>query len=213
MWFRRQRVTSVCHRWRLFNLCLCCCRWSSWELCAEMLWTTVTSQKTARATPARWAWAPPPHWSSKLNAGPRSTSKFEVCFVFCSVHPTCTKWMATRVKKTRWDVQLMLISCGVIFLKKAKQRLQFSRMSPDRGAASMDGAKPKTDSANTFGEKVSANGNCTDRSERASAGVTLNVLCVALRGNRGWKVLLREAEHRRDGERKLRQGQGHLDPV
>lgn len=57
--FRRRMGTSVWHSWRLFDLCLCCCRWSSWELCAEMRWTTVTSQKTARETPARWAWASP----------------------------------------------------------------------------------------------------------------------------------------------------------
>lgn len=70
--------------------------------------------------------------------------------------------------------------------RKAKQQLQFCTcMSLNRGAALMEGAKPKTDSANTFGEKVSANANCMDGSEPASPGIIHNVLCVALRGNGG----------------------------
>lgn len=42
-------------------ICLVCWyRWSSGELCAEMRWMTVTSQKSAWAIPARWARIFPP---------------------------------------------------------------------------------------------------------------------------------------------------------
>lgn len=169
-----------------------------------------------------------PHWSYKLNIGSCSTSQYLwgfLCLFFCSVHQMCTRWMATRVKRIRWDVwQMVIWSYSILHLKKQKKSLHFcTYMSLYRGAALMEGAKPKTDSANTFGEKVSANqilywqiwtcivqGLNTCRRGKA---VILNVLCVSLRGNSGRQVLLREVKHWRDGERQLWEGQGHLDPV
>lgn len=124
MWFRRQRVTSVCHRWRLFNLCLCCCRWSSWELCAEMLWTTVTSQKTARATPARWAWAPPPTGAPNLMLAHAAhpSLRFALFFVV-STQRAQNGWLHVWKRPGEMFNRCLFL---VVWFKKKKQNKGFS---------------------------------------------------------------------------------------
>lgn len=66
------------------------------------------------------------HWSYKLNIGSCSTSQYlwgVLCLLFCSVHQMCTRWMATRVKRTRWDVwQMVIWSYSILHLKKQNKK-------------------------------------------------------------------------------------------
>lgn len=144
----------------------------------------------------------------------------------------CIRWMAIHVKRTRWDIRQCLL--GILHKKRkvfASAQVVFWHYNLlYRVAASMEGAKPKTDSASTSGERVSLifNWFCIDKSEKKTtwisiithlAGVldtfTLDVVVciVSLRGNGGRQVLLWEAQHWRDWERQLWEGQRHLDPV
>lgn len=131
-----------------------------------MQWMTVISQKTALATPARWAWASLTQflctWCSKLNIHTLShcTSWYLwgflwFLFLFCSVHQMCTRWMATLVKRNRWYVWQCLLVHTVFYIKKTNSSWCVCTIFLLRVAALMGGAKPKTGSASTFGERVS----------------------------------------------------------
>lgn len=76
-----------------------------------------------------------------------------------SVHQMCTRWMDTPVKRTRSE--------NAYFNTRRKKKTSFFFCtSVHRVAALTEGAKPKTGSVNTFGERVSP-----PRSERASPRV------------------------------------------
>lgn len=158
--------TPVCHRWNLcFVFTVCCCRWSSWGLCAGMQWMTVTFQKTAQATPVRWAQASPTGALRLIFLLMQYITASLRFSLFCAVSTKCAQdgwvhmWKGPGEMFDKW----LFTSAHVMFCDT------ICLMSLYRGAALMEGAKPKTDSVNTFGERVSASKICADISIHASS--------------------------------------------
>lgn len=172
---------------------------------------TVTSQKTAPATPARWARL---YGTGYLLVILQSCHLRGSLFLYVCLQcpPNVHKMDGYTCEKDQVRIFGLVWFPKSLYLCRGEEL--WHDVSPCRGAALTAGVKPKTGSANTSGERVSANPSLPALNYRGEAAFpNPNGLVVSVRGNGSWQVLLREVKHRRHGERQLWEGQGHLDPV
>lgn len=109
--------TQMCHRW---NLCSVCRMLLQMEFMGVVCRDAVNDcdipeNCTGNSSQVSTSFPPPEHnsWCFCL-----CSTWQAFFFVVCSVHQMCTRWMGTRVKRTRWELWWMVIyfcACDVLW--------------------------------------------------------------------------------------------------